>query len=267
MAVIPEFPDISSCTHFPLPESNWLEFKESFPCKLSYEKSVLFPLCGFLNTNGGYLVIGVVDADRRIKGVQTGKQLDAFLLKLDDIIRFQHIRPDNGSPLLHTNLSSYTLTSQSKSILVIKAVPTPGVQYYCPCEGYPASKIIRLSASNLRVSTIPTFVRADELTARVKERTIQFQAENTQLRVSLMGAEKRIKTLSSELNDVIGKAIELESTFIKVQQSSLTLQVSLHESVQLLQQTILQNKERKEKEIQSASSSWWNRLASAMCLL
>lgn len=242
---LPAFPDISSHTHFPLPESNWMEYKETFPrLKDCFEKQVLLPVCGFLNASGGYLVIGVVDADRFIKGVPTDKMMDAFMLKIDDIIRHQYIRPSDGTYLMPENLKvSYLTTKYDKTIVIVKVLPTAGKEYYCTKIG----KVVRLSASNLKISSLPQFNPEEEekIMKIVNKRMLASKCEKMRMRYE---HEYEVEKLSKQLDYLIGKTKELEKNIqIQKEVNQRTLEV--------LEKRILQ--EKKEKEEQLSSSNLW----------
>jgi hypothetical protein len=253
MAVeIPPFPDISSHTHFPLPESNWMEYKETFPrLKDCFEKQVLLPVCGFLNSSGGYLVIGVVDADRFIKGVPTDKMMDAFMLKIDDIIRHQYIRPSDDSYLLPENLKvSYVTTKYDKTIVIVKVVPTPGKEYYCTKIG----KVVRLSASNLKISSLPQFNTEEEekIMRIVKKRMVASKCEKMRMRYE---HEFEVERLSKQLEYLVGKTKELEK--------NIQTEQEIHQRTLVeLEKRILQEKFQKEEEL---STGFWKKIASVLC--
>ena len=237
------FPDLTSLTHFPYPESNTFEFKETFPHKDSYAKSILNPLCGFLNASGGYLVIGVVDSDRWIKGIPLNKDYDAFLLKIDDIIRLQHIRPDDGTQLLTSNLKTFTAVSkEGKTVVVVKAIPTPGTSYTSL-----AGKIVRLSASNLRVSTLPKFVSALQYEKNTQELERYRDLYHAQ-KLKLKYVEESYRTLSNEVEEILGKAKEIEVSLEKEKDF-------LSRTLKDLERRILKEKEVKEEELE------WNTMS------
>jgi hypothetical protein len=247
---LPLFPDISNETHFPLPESNWLEFKESLPGKDCFEKQVLLPICGFLNASGGYLVLGVVDADRSIKGVPTDKKLDAFLLRMDDIIRHQHIWTSaEESYVLPENMNVQLIrTDEDKTLVVVKVVPTPGKEYYTT-----VGKVIRLSASNLKISSLPKYIHSDTFNKMAEKRLIHYKCEKLRMKYE---HQFELERLSKEMATLVGMAKEIEA---KLQKESQTHQKTLEE----LEKRILLDKEQKEEEL---SNTWFNKILSLLCL-
>ena len=240
---LPAFPEISSSTHFPIPESNWMEYKETFPrLKDCFEKQVLLPVCGFLNASGGYLVIGVVDADRFIKGVPTDKLMDAFMLKIDDIIRHQYIRPSDGSYLMPENLSvSYQTTKYDKTIVIVKVIPTPGKEYFCTKIG----KVVRLSASNLKISSLPEFTLEEEEKIKriVKKRMLASKCEKLKMKYE---HQFEVERLTKQLEYLVGKTKEVEE--------------ELQQTLQALEKKILQEKWKKEEELSSNTFGRWKSL-------
>ena len=247
--VLPDFPDVSNATHFPLPESNWLEFKESLPGKDCFEKQILLPVCGFLNASGGYLVLGVVDADRSIKGVPTDKKLDAFLLRMDDIIRHQHIWASDDSHVLLENMKVELLTTLGKTLVLVKVVPTPGVEYYTT-----VGKVIRLSASNLKISSLPRYIHSDTINKVAEKRLIHYKCEKLRMKYQ---HQFELERLSKEMATLVGMAKQIEE---KLQKETQTHAKTLEE----LEKRILLEKEEKEEEL--SSNTWLNKIASLLCL-
>lgn len=125
------FPDVSSATYFPLPESATLEFKEGMKCA-GTEK--FYPtICGILNAGGGYMVIGVHDGDREIVGIKTtGKDYDRFVLAIDDIYHTTRIKttdaPEDPLPL-DSVTTSVVPAAGGVQLLVVTIKPVEGKRY------------------------------------------------------------------------------------------------------------------------------------------
>ena len=125
------FPDVSHATHFPLPESATLEFKEGLKCA-GTEK--FYPtICGILNAGGGYLVVGVHDGDREIVGIKTtGKDYDRFVLAIDDIYHTTRIKttdaPEDPLPLDSVTTSLVSAAGDTQ-LLVVTIKPMDGKRY------------------------------------------------------------------------------------------------------------------------------------------
>ena len=124
------FPDVSSATHFPLPESATLEFKEGLKCA-GTEK--FYPtICGILNAGGGYLVVGVHDGDREIVGIKTtGKDYDRFVLAIDDIYHTTRIKTTDApeDPLPLDSVTTSVVSAGDAQLLVVTIKPVVGKRY------------------------------------------------------------------------------------------------------------------------------------------
>ena len=142
------FPDLSSATHFPYPESSWLEFKETVNKCVNVR--IRETICGLLNIGGGYIVIGVRDDDRCILGVPDDKTADSFQLRIDDIYHQGIILTEDSKHLPPgAVVSSVMNVAEGKKIIVITVKPESG-QSYRMRDG---TRWFRLSVSNYRLST------------------------------------------------------------------------------------------------------------------
>jgi predicted HTH transcriptional regulator len=142
------FPDLSSATTFPFPESSWLEFKEAL--SKCVQVRIRETICGLLNIGGGYIVIGVRDCDRYILGVSDDKTADSFQLRVDDIYHQGIVVIEDGKHLPPgAVVSAVVSAAEGKKLLVITVKPEAG-QSYRMRDG---TRWFRLSVSNYRLST------------------------------------------------------------------------------------------------------------------
>jgi hypothetical protein len=85
--VLPALPtdeEFRSLKTFPFQEGRHFEFKSSIQCS---KHKVLPTVCGFLNVGGGHMIFGIAD-DLAIKGFTAStRELDTFLLYIDNIVR------------------------------------------------------------------------------------------------------------------------------------------------------------------------------------
>ncbi len=147
--MLPPFPnDIDTLEFFPIPEGKHFEFKQSIK---SIDK-LLPTICAFLNAEGGYIIFGVIDNNRRICGLRiNSKQVDDFILAHIDSI-FQYKRIINQSTKEPIN-PEYIRTEVIKRddttyVIVIKIVsPDEDITY----QIYDGEVFYRLNASNMRI--------------------------------------------------------------------------------------------------------------------
>lgn len=144
---------------FPHPEGQQIEYKRSASeaCLGSGLDKMKATLCAFLNCNGGHFICGIDDASRDLLWVNTtSKRLDLLLLQIDDIMHRMAICTTDYAPLDPSNIVTRVITKPSASgsmptseseiisyILVVTAIPTPGVKYK-----YRGNMWYRLNASN-----------------------------------------------------------------------------------------------------------------------
>jgi hypothetical protein len=179
-----DFPTLTNCTVFPLPEGTHLEFKATvYSCP--FEK-ILATLCGLLNSGGGHLVVGVEDGTLRILGVKTDKTMDKFLLQVDNVYQQALIKKADGTPLPIGAVKAETLAvSADKTLVVITMSAEPGEKYTMK-DG---TIWYRLASSNYKQTALPTVYSEERVELLVskkladQEETLraQFDAEKAQL--------------------------------------------------------------------------------------
>ncbi len=207
------FPDLSSATHFPFPESSWLEFKEAL--SKCVQVRIRETICGLLNIGGGYIVIGVRDYDRYILGVSDDKTADSFQLRVDDLYHQGIILTEDGKHLPPgAVVSSIVSAAEGKKLLVITVKSEAG-QSYRMRDG---TRWFRLSVSNYRLST-----------------EFEHQREIEKLRM-------RLHDVHQEFLKLAGAAKEAEQKATAAAAETELLRKALYES-------ILEKKEGVEEEL------------------
>jgi hypothetical protein len=130
---------------FPLPEGQQIEFKQS----LFDKKKLVHTACAFLNTCGGYYIIGVWD-DAKIVGVLRNK-VDETLLRVDQIIQEHRIvNTTTGDFITHKEMMARSIPIEGSTSMIVVVE----VQSFDPTHTYVVAKdqchYVRLGASNMR---------------------------------------------------------------------------------------------------------------------
>lgn len=157
------FPDISNATTFPLAESSWLEFKETFSkCVRVKVRETIY---GLLNNGGGYVVVGVRDIDRYILGIDIDKNTDVFQLRVDDIYHQELITKKDCLPIDIGSITSDIMSAgDNKKVLVITVKPEPNTTYMMK-DG---TQWYRLNASNYRLTTDSELFTEEQVELKLK---------------------------------------------------------------------------------------------------
>lgn len=196
LTTIPAFPDVRTATHFPLPESSWMEYKQTLhSCTLD---KVFATLCGLLNGGGGYMVFGVRDSDGLITGVPAiGMAFDVFIRSIDNIYHSRCITtiddPTKNISVGAVTTARVSAVSGTKHLLVITVRPEAGKVYQ-----FGTTIWHRLGASNFC-----------ETTSKIESPTSQIaslQAERDRL-------TRTITTLQSERDSARGSLAALRSNY------------------------------------------------------
>lgn len=122
MATLPILPDtFTAGKRFPHPEGIQMEFKKNNTKKLAPT------LCGFLNTVGGYFIIGIHD-NGTITGIPRSS-LDIYLRELDGILihgQIANVVTRKGVTTAHitSNVKKLEGTAADLYLLIITAYPT-----------------------------------------------------------------------------------------------------------------------------------------------
>jgi predicted HTH transcriptional regulator len=248
-----EFPDISTETIFPYPESTTFEFKEAF---LAASKDKLFPtLCGLLNAGGGFMVIGVRDSDRAITGINPlSKDYDRFLLQIDGFMHQRMLRnhTDPTKPISHLVITSFLKTSlNKKTILVIQATPEPDTQY----ETNDGTVWHRLNASNFRQTTsvaLFTQQQLDSAVQSVRDSYRNYEFDKNKEFASVLAVSKELETrLKQSQRELSESKRVLDQTKLELSETKKQLEI------EKLFSRILKEKEQAEIALQKQEESFW----------
>jgi predicted HTH transcriptional regulator len=158
--MLPEFPsnnELMEMNAFPYSEGYQWEFKENVPKSIELTTTV----CAFLNTRGGYMVIGIRDKDLAICGIpesSTLKHIDTLLLVCDDIYHQGLILHEDGTRLPQSIVTAeLRMLPDGRRIVIICVKPEAGKTYVRHC----GRKYIRLAASNYRMSVSRYYTEND----------------------------------------------------------------------------------------------------------
>ncbi len=130
MSSIPQIPeDIASMRYAPFPEGQQVEYKESIwlPIWKVYQT-----LCAMLNEGGGHMVFGIRDHDLEIRGLfAQDKDIDRFVLSVDNIIHQGHIITITGNRLTTKNLTIKVvpLEGRPRRIVIVTVIPSLFTSY------------------------------------------------------------------------------------------------------------------------------------------
>ena len=231
--MIPPFPeDIENLDTFPIPEGKHFEFKQSIK---SIDK-LLATICAFLNAEGGYLIFGIIDNNRRICGLRiTSKQVDDFILAhIDSIFQYKRIVYQDTKEAISPEYVKTDIIRRYDNtyIIVVKVLPPDSNQTF---QTYDGESFYRLNASNMRV-------RSDKV-------YLEEQVNNMLI--------NQKKSLEKEYTNLI-KSFKLE---IKKQSNML---IQLNESNEKLQkivyEKIITQKDETEKDLIQSKGFSFSRL-------
>jgi predicted HTH transcriptional regulator len=225
------FPEITNLSVFPYPEGYQFEFKETATkqCVAKLDETI----CGFLNNEGGYFIVGVHD-DRRILGINPNKDYDLFLLRVDQLYHSKTIVHEDGSQISVGTIKIFTVpTKNNKIICVVQVTPEPN-QKYRMGNG---EAFYRLSASNYRLSNANNLVtlRKSDIETMVFNKTLTIQQDF-----------KKLVRRSKEL-DMTNKKLVAEVTGLNNKKS--LLEKKEKKATQMLFDLILKQKKEKEEEL------------------
>lgn len=196
---------------FPLPEGQQIEFKQS----LFDKKKLVHTACAFLNTCGGYYIIGVWD-DSKIVGVLRNK-VDETLLRVDQIIQESRIvNTTTGDFITHKEIVARPIPIEgSTNMLVIVEVQSLDPTYtYVVAKG--ECHYVRLGASNMRYG------------GTLRDTAANYLSEIDSLRGKLRLAQDESRATIRAMKEItISSHAELER-ILKEQRAALEL---LHKSI------------------------------------
>lgn len=141
---------------FPYIEGNHLEFKGGFESR----KSIYRSMCAFLNNGGGHIIIGINDESHRIIGIKTDrKDIDKYLLSIDNLIRNGMIQTTYGKTLSENEITSEVIPWSDKWVIVHTVRPKPDTKY----QFSSGEIVVRLNASNQTYSMKSPYVSYGEI--------------------------------------------------------------------------------------------------------
>jgi len=205
-------------------ESNKLEFKTN----LVPGDKILVPICAFLNSGGGYIILGIDDTTRAIKGIdKSSKEIDEFILNIDTIYHVRKIVTDNCSPLIHTNVQTQLITQKdNKPVIIISVTPSLNTQYQL-ADG---NIYYRVNASNWKINSSPMYTEHE------------MQTKVHHVRTSIMKDCKNLITYLQNQNSKYQREIE-------------TLTISNNKLNELLFNKILDEKSNYECEYENINKN------------
>lgn len=230
------FPDVATAKVFPLPEGTHLELKEG--CCVYQFRKLMETVCGFLNSGGGYLVIGVCD-DLTICGIKNVKDLDKFLLHIDTIYYQTAICAVDMTPVPFGAITAKTIPTGAGNICVI-TVTRSEEKLYQMKDG---NIVYRLAASNVN-SYIGQRIAQECTVEQVRS------AEREK-------ANKERSVMTANLIHLTQSNIELSLSQEKLTLSMEKCTEALMDTVKLLHETILHQKVAKEMEITREKRGWF----------
>jgi predicted HTH transcriptional regulator len=142
---LPSDEELCKMEKFPYLEGYQFEYKQSLaPSKFQKMDETI---CAFLNSGGGYFIIGVVDLTLKIQWVEyTCKEIDKILLRVDDIFHRRTIHCDGEAVdpnCIQSKIVSKIVDGIKKYLIIITVLPIPGKLYRCEDRIW-----YRLNASN-----------------------------------------------------------------------------------------------------------------------
>jgi hypothetical protein len=234
---LPTDEEIRTLHKFPYNEGRHYEFKSSIQCP---KGKVLPTLCGFLNVGGGHMIFGVAD-NLNINGfTATTKDLDTFLLFVDNIVRNSHIvKGINNETIAPEQLTSRLIhLDDTRHVLIISVSSDEGIRYQIK-DG---TVYYRLNASNYRVTTDRYFTES-QVTMMIRDRTHLLHNEYQGV---VSGMEKEIVRMS-EIMGIRNKMLE------ESRRSTDRVIADLSETNRLLTERILYDKVAAERRLKRRS--------------
>lgn len=192
-SVLPTFPsDLSVGSVFPFPEGQQWEFKQS---ACGAEVKLRNTVCGFLNSAGGYLVVGISDSGV-IHGIDR-KDADSILLKADSITHcIQIINTSTGGAPLPTEIHGRLIKLQNtkSNELFLGVITVCSKDKSCVFKLKECGTIVyRLSASNVQA---PSYIFGSHDDMK------HLRSENDRLRTEIAALRKENAKQRAAADDV-----------------------------------------------------------------
>jgi predicted HTH transcriptional regulator len=243
----PSLPDISTLTKFTLPESNWLEYKAAATaCMLN---KIPATICAMLNSDGGYIVVGVEDDNLQILGLGV-KEYDRLALYVDNIYRSGAVLTEEGKTLPLNTLKVFSLTAaNSKRVAVIQITPDEDKKYKLKNN----EMYYRLSASNFRYTLERRMFTPGEMEAYASKRVAAFQQAADQSQTYAMRLSEDYKALLKKTQDFERKCLELSAKVDETALEAKDLKEEVQRTNDWLKSSIMKSKEIRERELEEES--------------
>jgi predicted HTH transcriptional regulator len=251
------FPDLEGCTKFPYLEGIHFEFKSSFPAVDAKSNTKLSEtVCAFLNTDGGYLIVGVKDDTREFLGIPVNKTLDCFFLRCDNIYHCNHIVHEDGTSISPGTVTAMTVLANGKTLCVVKAVPEPGQKYRLNT----GEMYYRLSASNFRV-----LATNDTITMRVSEFHNSVFNKTRQIKEDYQKLVKYTVEVEKKYCEVMQLKEEISEQYNILMKKHSEAKGKEEEITKILFENILKQKNEKEDELFGKKN--WDNVRAMCCML
>lgn len=206
---LPSDEELLTMEKFPYPEGHQLEFKQQ---PIKYDK-LLATICAFLNCDGGYLIIGIKDATLDICGIPkefTDKNIDTFMLGIDQIYRQELLVDNDGCPISPFNIQVRNVFNSMKRLVIIRIEPD-GRRYHCKYSG---AQYIRLSCSNSKLSNscVKKYYTDDEVKSIVYSELKAYKKTEIP---RIIEAHDRLREVRAEQNPRLINLLEHENKKLK----------------------------------------------------
>jgi predicted HTH transcriptional regulator len=197
---LPAIPSLAALQLFPFPEGKQFEYKKSL---LPIEK-ILPTICAFLNSDGGYLVMGIDDSSLQINGVKANpKQVDIYIGTNIDVIFHGDliISQTNFQPPEHSQITTTVIEREPNTYVVIIAVRANENKF----KLHNGDLYYRVNVSNMKVKTERVYFEHQVTTilhSQKKQLTKDYTALVNTLQNEIRTNTKTIHMLNEELQEM-----------------------------------------------------------------
>lgn len=220
---LPVFPSVLRAGDmFPFPEGQQFEFKQS----LFDKKKLVNTACAFLNTCGGYYIIGVWD-DNKIIGI-TRNRVDETLLRIDQIIQEHRVvNTTTGDYITHKEMIGRAVPIEGTTNMLVVVQ----IESYDPSHIYVTNKdeshYVRLGASNMKCA------------GTLRDTAAVYVSEINSLKLRLHTAQDEVRAAVRAMKEITLKTHEHLERVLAEQRAV----------IELLHKSILEHKEDVEKRL------------------
>jgi predicted HTH transcriptional regulator len=202
--MLPALPkSLESIEHFPFPEGKYFEYKQS-------QKSIdkfLNTVCAYLNSEGGYIIFGVMDRTLKVIGMDmTYKECDNWILtNVDGIFHYQRIiYAETGLGIDSKYIKSEIIKrNDGKYIIVITIEPCDNTVQIFDGHIY-----YRLNASNMKHRTQKVYIE-EQMTSLLYNQRKTIEKDYNYIVSSFSGEIKKQSTLIKRLEKNVDEVKEL----------------------------------------------------------